>query len=104
MAVYTRYCLPSMKFSLHDLTNSNPLVLDRMTEQYLKKWLGIPKHGANTALLHISRGLNIPRISDVYRQAHSASYIDPGGRQIKLPTWLLTSNSTGNLLGPVKFP
>ena len=48
--------------------------LDRMSEQYVKKWFGIPKHGANTALVHMSRGLNIQRISDVYRQAHSASY------------------------------
>ena len=65
-----------MKFCLtvHDLTSSNLQVLDRGAEQFLKKWLGIPRHGANTAMLHMSRGLNIQTVSGVYCQAHCASY------------------------------
>ena len=76
VAIYSRYCLPSMRFCLtvHELSKSNLTLLDRMSDQFIKKWLGVPKYGANTALVHMNNGLDIPRISDIYYVSHCLAY------------------------------
>ena len=45
-----------------------------LTDKYVKRWLGIPSRGANTAIVHIPQGLNIPRLSDMYWKAQSLAY------------------------------
>ena len=58
IAIFERYFMPSMRFCLtvHELTKSNIALLDRRTDIHLKKWLGVPKHGANIALVHMHNG------------------------------------------------
>ena len=76
VAIYERYFLPSMRFGLtvHELTKSNLALLDRKCDISLKKWIGVPKHGANIALVHMKNGLDIPRASDVYNTSHCLAY------------------------------
>ena len=76
IAIFGRYFMPSMRFCLtvHELTKSNLALLDRRTDIHLKKWLGVPKHGANIALVHMHNGLNIPRVSDIYHTSHCLAY------------------------------
>ena len=74
--IYTRYALPSLRylFSVHTISKTNLKSLDGLSEKYLKKWFGIPSRGANSAILHIPIGLNIPRPSDLYWNSHQLSY------------------------------
>lgn len=76
LAIYSRYCLPSMRFCLtvHELTKTNLSLLDRKCDQFIKKWLGVPKYGANIALVHMKNGLDIPQVSDIYYVSHCLSY------------------------------
>ena len=68
--------LPSIRFLLtvHDLRKTQLDELDTFCDQYLKKWLKIPKHGANIAFIHENHGLNIPRISSLYQESHCLAY------------------------------
>ena len=61
-----RFCL-----TVHELSKTNLSKLDRLSDQFIKKWLGTPKYGANIALVHMNNGLDIPRVSDIYYVSHS---------------------------------
>lgn len=76
LSIYSRYMLPSCRFLLtvHDVRHTHLEKLDSLTEKYIKKWFGIPSHGANTAIVHDSKGYNIPRISDLYYECHSLAH------------------------------
>ena len=75
-AIYSRYLLNSIRFLLtvHTLNKTHLDKLDVLTGKYLKNWLGIPSRGANLAIVHLPQGLNIPRLSDIYRQSQTLAY------------------------------
>ncbi len=60
LEIYTKYLLSSIRFRLtvHEITATNITILDRMCDQYLKKWLNIPQSGT-PAVLHAKTALNI---------------------------------------------
>ena len=76
VAIYSRYLLNSIRFLLtvHTLQKTHLDKLDVLTDKYLKSWLGVPSRGANVAIVHLPQGLNIPRLSDIYRQSQSLAY------------------------------
>lgn len=74
--IYARYALPSLRFyfSVHQLHQGHEDKLDNLARSYLKKWLGIQKHGVtDTAIFHPYM-LNIKTPSQVYNEAHAGSY------------------------------
>ena len=75
-AIYSRYLLNSIRFLLtvHTLNKTHLDKLDVLTGKYLKNWLGIPSRGANLAIVHLPQGLNILRLSDIYRQSQTLAY------------------------------
>ena len=76
LRICTEYSLPSLRYALtvNDLHTTHLKSLDILLDKYLKKWSSIPKRGANIALLHAHKGLNIPNISELYRTCHSLAY------------------------------
>ena len=75
-AIYSSYALPSLRFyfSVHQIHKTHEEKLDFLAKQYLKKWLGIQKHGVtDTALFHpYMLGLKAP--SQVYKEAHAGNH------------------------------
>ena len=73
--IYKIYILPSIRFLLtvHDLPHTHLQQLDRLANQYLKKWAGLPRC-ATTAILHLNTALNIKDISTLYKEAHSVTH------------------------------
>ena len=76
MRILTLYALPSLKYMLtvHDLHKTHLGLLDTLLDRYIKKWLGIPRQGANIAVVHAPGGLDIPTISEIYRSCHCLAY------------------------------
>ncbi|XP_071491341.1 uncharacterized protein [Diadema antillarum] len=62
------------RLQVHTLQKTHLDKLDVMTDKYLKKWLGVPARGANIAIVHLPHGLNIPSLSDIYRQSQSLAF------------------------------
>ena len=64
LEIYSIYILPSIRFLLtvHDLPKTYLEKLDRKTDQYLKKWAGLPRC-ATPAVLHLNTALNVKKIS-----------------------------------------
>ena len=55
LKIYSNYALTSMRyhFSVHDVHKTHLDKLDSIARKYLKKWLGIPSHGASDiAIFH----------------------------------------------------
>ena len=73
--VYEKYFLSAHRFLLtvHTLTSTDLKKLDIFTDQYLKKWAGVPKCTTN-ALIHMRAGLHIKSISQLYEEAHMVSH------------------------------
>ena len=74
--IYSRYAMPSLRFyfPVHQLHQGHEDKLDALARSYLKKWLGIQKHGVtDTAIFHPYM-LNIKAPSQVYNEAHAGSY------------------------------
>ena len=73
--IYSRYALPSMRYYLnvHQLHQCHMDKLDSVAKTFLKKWLGIQKHGVtDTAIFHpYMLGLKTP--SQVYLEAHAST-------------------------------
>ena len=72
LAVHARYLIPSLRFILtvHDLTPTSLRKLDTLCDKFAKKWAGVPRSGTNV-LIHSSKTLNIPSISQLYNQSHA---------------------------------
>ena len=47
--------------------------LDRKTDQYLKKWAGLPRC-ATPAVLHLNTALNVKKISTLYYETHAVTH------------------------------
>ena len=75
-AIYSRYALPSLRyyFSVHQIHKTHEEKLDALARLYLKKWLGIQKHGVtDTAIFHpYMLGLKAP--SHLYKEAHAGNH------------------------------
>ena len=74
--IYSRYAIPSLRFyfSVHQIHQGHEDKLDTLARSYLKKWLGIQKHGVtDTAIFHPYM-LNIKTPSQVYNEAHAGTY------------------------------
>ena len=73
--IYVNYFLPSKRFLLtvHNLTSTSLMKLDRLTDKYVKMWCGIPPSATN-AILHMPEGLNVRSISELYRETHTVSH------------------------------
>ena len=73
--IYSHYFLPSKRFLLtvHTLTATQLKLLDTFTDQFIKKWSGLPKCATN-ALIHLSEGMGITTISNLYMETHSVSH------------------------------
>ena len=74
--IYSRYALPSIRFyfSLHQIHKSHEVQLDSLARGYLKKWLGIQKHGVtDTAIFHPYM-LCVKAPSQLYKEAHAGNY------------------------------
>ena len=75
LEIYGIYILPSIRFLLtvHDLRKTYLLKLDTFTDQFIKKWAGLPRC-ATTAIIHLQTGLNIKKISTLYTESHCISH------------------------------
>ncbi len=75
LSIYKDYFLPSLRFSLtvHDITKTQLNTLNQITDNYLKKWCGLPPSATN-AVLHMSEGLGIKSIDHMYKESHCNAY------------------------------
>ena len=75
LAVLSRYLIPSLRFILtvHDLNKTTLKSLDTLCDKYAKKWAGMPRSGTNI-ILHCPRTLNIPSISQIYKESHALTH------------------------------
>ena len=73
--IYDKYFLSAHRFLLtvHTVTATDLKKLDTFTDQYVKKWAGVPKCTTN-ALIHMRTGLNIKSITQLYEEAHLVSH------------------------------
>ena len=62
------------KLSVHDVTQTNLKKLDSLCDRFCKKWLSMPR-SATPAIPHLSSGLNIKSISQLYKECHSINYV-----------------------------
>ncbi len=58
---------------MHEITATNLKNLDRMCDQFLKKWLNIPQSGS-PAMLHTKSALNIRSLEHIYRECHAIAH------------------------------
>ena len=73
---YSRYVLPSMTYflSVHQMHKTHMDKLDDMAKKYIKRWLGIKKHGvSDTAIFHPYM-LKTKMPSQLYVEAHAGNY------------------------------
>ena len=75
LEIYVKYLLPAVRFKLtvHEFSMSDLKKLDSSCDQYLKKWLKIPKCGT-PALLHCHEGLNIKSLQHIYQECHAIAH------------------------------
>ena len=59
---------------MHDVTQTNLKKLDSLCDRFCKKWLSMPR-SATPAILHLSSGLNIKSISQLYKECHSINHV-----------------------------
>ena len=73
--MFSEYLLPSVRFKLtvHDISESNLILLDNLADKFLKKWLHIPPPGTR-AILHAPEGLNIKSFDHLYKESHAIAY------------------------------
>ena len=67
---------PSLRFyfSVHHMHQTHEDKIDALARLYLKKWLGIQKHGVtDTAIFHPYM-LNLKAPSQIYKEAHAGNY------------------------------
>ena len=88
LEIYKIYILPSIRFLLtvHDLSETHLLQLDRIVDQYLKKWAGLPKCATN-AILHLDTALDIKNVSTLYKETHTVTHTSTrlkGDRKVNL--------------------
>ena len=74
--IYSRYALPSLRFdfSVHQLHQGHEDKLDTLARLFLKKWLGIQKHGVTNSAIFHPYMLNIKCPSQIYNEAHAGSH------------------------------
>ena len=68
--IYSRYALPSLRFyfSVHHMHQTHEDKIDALVRLYIKKWLGIQKHGVtDTAIFHPYM-LNLKAPSQIYNK------------------------------------
>ena len=58
---------------MHDLPQTYLKKLDTSTDQFLKKWAGLPRCATNT-ILHLCTAMNIKKISTLYTETHSVTH------------------------------
>ena len=75
LEIYKMYILPSIRFLLtvHDLPTTYLHKLDTFTDQYIKKWAGLPRC-ATTSLIHLNTALDIKKISTLYTETHCVTH------------------------------
>jgi hypothetical protein len=75
LKVYAQYVLPAVSFTLtvHEITNSNLVKLDALSDRYIKKWLSMPPSGT-LAVIHAKEGLNIKSLTHIYKEAHAVAH------------------------------
>ena len=74
--IYSRYALPSLRFyfSVHQLHQGHEDKLDTLARSFLKKWLGIQKHGVTDSAIFHPYMLNIKSPSQIYNEAHAGNH------------------------------
>ena len=75
LSIYKDYFLPSLRFSLtvHEITKTHLNTLNQISDNYLKKWCGLPPSATN-AVLHMSESLGIKSIDHIYKESHCSAY------------------------------
>jgi hypothetical protein len=75
-AIYSRYALPSIRFyfSVHQIHKTHEEKLDALARLYLKKWLGIQKHGVTDAAIFHPYMLGLKAPSHIYKEAHAGNH------------------------------
>ena len=73
--IYQNYVLPATRFILpiHDITKTDLSKLDNMTHRYIKIWGGLPGCATNS-IFHHQNALNVPMISELYKETHVLNY------------------------------
>ena len=74
--IYSRYALPSLRFnfSVHQIHKTHEQKLDALATLFLKKWLGIQKHGVTDAALFHPYMLGLKSPSLIYTEAHAGNH------------------------------
>ena len=73
--IYSQYALPSMRYYLnvHQLHQCHMNQLDSVAKTFLKKWLGIQKHGVTDSAIFHPYMLGLKTPSQVYVEAHAST-------------------------------
>ncbi|XP_072050342.1 uncharacterized protein [Amphiura filiformis] len=76
LRVYIQYSIPALRylFSVHELSDTQLMCLDHLHTNAIKSWLGVAKFGSTPAVLYSPDGLSLPKLSDIYLEAHTLSY------------------------------
>ena len=76
LKIYTQYALPSMRYfmSVHHINKTHMDKLDSLVRKYLKIWLKIPKKSVTDASIFHPYMLNIKTPSQLYKEAHAATF------------------------------
>ena len=74
--IYQMYILPSLRFLLtvHEITKTHLKKLDVLTDQYVKRWIGLPRC-ATTEIIHAKYAMNIKTITALYKEAHCVTHV-----------------------------
>ena len=74
--IYSRYALPSMRYflSVHQLHATHMQQIDFIAKKYIKRWMGIQKHGVTDASIFHPLMLGIHMPSQTYKEAHASNY------------------------------
>ena len=61
-------------FSVHQIHKTHDQKLDALARQFLKKWLGIQKHGVTDAAIFHPYMLGLKSPSLIYKEAHAGNH------------------------------
>ena len=76
LRVYVQYSIPALRylFTVNELTDTQLVCLDHLHTNSIKKWIGMAINGPTSAIIHSPGGLSIPKLSEMYLEAHTISF------------------------------
>ena len=74
-AIYHRYLLPSLRFlfTIHDITKTHLQKLDKISDKFLKSWIGLPRC-ATTSIIHLKNTLDIKTLRHLHDESHPLAH------------------------------